>query len=136
MKSKQYLSVLLAICCLLSFASLAQAQGEQVEDDPYSAVFGSGFEKLTGEEIHFAPDGSVDVIGRVGLKMTDMSLECNRLTVDPETKILKAIGTPVKIMMGFANAAILSRTLKTSALLNSSSKTLSEAPPRQCLHFR
>jgi hypothetical protein len=69
-----------------------------------SALFGSGFERLECEEFDSTPDGQINVKGRVYLKTVQLTLNCNTLTLNPQTKMMLALGTPVKIRQGDVNA--------------------------------
>jgi hypothetical protein len=64
----------------------------------------SGFEELLCQELFLGTEGEIRIKGRVSLKTTQMGIVCNTLDLNPETKILTALGTPVKLRQGDVNA--------------------------------
>jgi lipopolysaccharide export system protein LptA len=69
-------------------------------ENPLSSIADLGLKRLEAEELSSEADGSIRIKGQVALETDQIKLKCNLLTVDPKTKIMRALGTPVEIEQG------------------------------------
>jgi lipopolysaccharide assembly outer membrane protein LptD (OstA) len=86
-------------------SAASPASGESSLAEAMKKLFGdTGFQRLQSEEFVYSTDGQVRATGNVILKTRQLGLEGNSLFLNPDTNLMTATGSPVRIRQGEVNA--------------------------------